>query len=58
MKYRGIFLNDEEPALGDWAREKFGGVNAPFYEHVFDLLLRSKANYLWPAMWGQIAVAG
>ena len=53
VKYRGIFLNDEEPALGNWAREKFGGVNAAFYERVFDLLLRSKANYLWPAMWGK-----
>jgi hypothetical protein len=51
--YRGIFINDEEPALGTWARKKFGGVNADFYEQVFDLLLRSKANYLWPAMWGK-----
>lgn len=53
VRYRGIFINDEEPALGTWARKKFGGVNAQFYEHVFDLLLRSKANYLWPAMWGK-----
>lgn len=53
VRYRGIFLNDEEPALGNWARETFGGLNADFYEHVFDLVLRLKGNYLWPAMWGK-----
>ena len=53
VRYRGIFLNDEEPALGTWARETYGGLNADFYESVFDLLLRSKANFLWPAMWGK-----
>ena len=26
--------------------------SAEFYEHVFDLLVRLKANFLWPAMWG------
>ncbi len=52
VKYRGIFLNDEAPALSGWAREKFGGYNREFYVHVFELLLRLKANYLWPAMWG------
>lgn len=51
VKYRGIFLNDEEPALGRWAVEKFGGFNHQFYEKVFELLLRLKGNYLWPAMW-------
>lgn len=51
VKYRGIFLNDEAPALSGWANEKFGGLNHQFYEHVFELLLRLKANYLWPAMW-------
>jgi len=51
VKYRGIFLNDEAPALTGWAKEKFGGLNHQFYEHVFELLLRLKANYLWPAMW-------
>src|SRR5690606_21287175 len=50
---RGIFLNDEEPALGGWAREKFGGVNSAMYAHVFELILRLKGNYLWPAMWGK-----
>ena len=53
VKYRGIFINDEWPALGGWAAEKFGGFNHKFYVHVFELLLRLKANYLWPGMWGK-----
>lgn len=53
VKYRGIFLNDEEPALGNWARENFGGLNSKFYEKVFELILRQKGNFLWPAMWGK-----
>ncbi|MGN7160904.1 glycosyl hydrolase 115 family protein [Sphingomonas sp. SAFR-052] len=53
VRYRGIFLNDEEPALGEWARSSFGGVNARFYQRVFELTLRLKGNYLWPAMWGK-----
>jgi hypothetical protein len=52
VKYRGIFLNDEAPSLSGWVQEKFGGFNHHFYEHVFELLLRLKANLLWPAMWG------
>jgi hypothetical protein len=51
VKYRGIFLNDEMPALGGWAYEKFGGFNHKYYEKVFELILRLKGNYLWPAMW-------
>jgi hypothetical protein len=51
VKYRGIFLNDEAPSLTGWVDEKFGGYNSKFYTHVFDLLLRLKANFLWPAMW-------
>lgn len=51
VKYRGIFINDEAPALRNWAVEKFGGFNHHFYEKVFELILRHKANYLWPAMW-------
>jgi len=51
VRYRGIFLNDEAPCLSGWTREKFGGFNSKFYVHVFELLLRLKANYLWPAMW-------
>lgn len=51
VKYRGIFLNDEAPSLTGWVNEKFGGFNSKFYVHVFELLLRLRANYLWPAMW-------
>ncbi len=51
VKYRGIFLNDEAPSLTNWVNEKYGGFNHFFYERVFELLLRLKANYLWPAMW-------
>jgi len=52
VKYRGIFINDEAPALSGWSKEKFGGFNHQFYEKVFELILRLKGNYLWPAMWG------
>ncbi|RZK39153.1 MAG: glycosyl hydrolase [Pedobacter sp.] len=52
VKYRGIFLNDEAPALSGWSKEKFGGFNSKFYDKVFELILRLKGNYLWPAMWG------
>jgi GH35 family endo-1,4-beta-xylanase len=52
VRYRGIFLNDEGPALSGWCKEQFGGFNSKMYVHVFELLLRLKANYLWPAMWG------
>ena len=51
VKYRGIFLNDEAPDLTGWADEKFGGYNHAFYTNIFELLLRLRANYLWPAMW-------
>jgi Glycosyl hydrolase family 115/Gylcosyl hydrolase family 115 C-terminal domain len=53
VRYRGIFLNDEDPALGGWVRATYGGPNHGFYERVFDLILRLKGNYLWPAMWGR-----
>lgn len=52
VKYRGIFINDEAPALSGWSKEKFGGFNHLFYEKVFELMTRLKANYIWPAMWG------
>jgi Glycosyl hydrolase family 115/Gylcosyl hydrolase family 115 C-terminal domain len=51
VKYRGIFLNDEAPALTGWVNAAYGGYNHKFYVKVFELLLRLKANYLWPAMW-------
>ncbi len=52
VKYRGIFINDEAPALSTWSKEKFGGFNHQFYSKVFELMLRLKSNYIWPAMWG------
>ena len=52
VKYRGIFINDEAPALAGWSREKFGGFNHLFYEKIFELMLRLRSNYIWPAMWG------
>jgi hypothetical protein len=66
VKYRGIFLNDESPALSGWVRQKYGmapvsnnpkrpadvvNMNHEFYSKVFELILRLKGNYLWPAMW-------
>jgi hypothetical protein len=51
VKYRGIFLNDEAPSLTGWVQKKYGNYNHQFYTNVFELLLRLKANYLWPAMW-------
>jgi hypothetical protein len=51
VRYRGFFINDEAPALTTWAAKQFGGANSKMYTHVFELLLRMKGNYLWPAMW-------
>jgi hypothetical protein len=66
VKYRGIFLNDEAPALTNWVRAKYGyakesvdprvpkGVvnyGPDFYARIFEVLLRLRGNYLWPAMW-------
>ena len=51
VKYRGFFINDEWPAFGNWAKTHFGSMNAACYAPVFELLLRMKGNYLWPAMW-------
>jgi hypothetical protein len=53
VKYRGIFINDEQPSLGGWVAQNYGGFNHKFYEKVFELILRLKGNFLWPAMWGQ-----
>jgi hypothetical protein len=51
VKYRGIFINDESPAFKNWAAEKFGGTNHQAYEKICELLLRNKANFMWPSMW-------
>jgi hypothetical protein len=62
VKYRGFFINDENPALSTWALDYFGpapnpdfpwGFNKEFYARIFEVLLRLKANYLWPAVWGR-----
>ena len=53
VKYRGFFINDEAPALSGWVAKNYGLFNSQFYEKVFELLLRMKGNYLWPAMWGR-----
>ena len=52
VRYRGIFLNDEAPALSGWSKSTFGGFNHLFYEKVFELILRLKGNFIFPAMWG------
>lgn len=49
--YRGFFINDEWPAFGKWCTEHYGGINVKAYDKIFELLLRLKGNYLWPAMW-------
>ena len=54
VKYRGIFLNDEEFGLRPWAAKTFEpevkNIGPKTYARIFELLLRLRANYLWPAM--------
>ena len=54
VRYRGLFLNDEAPCLTSWVKNTFGTEYGghKFYEKVFELILRLRGNYLWPAMWG------
>ena len=60
VKFRGIFLNDEAPGLTGWGGKKFtkSQYGSPFvtdfYKHIFELVLRLKGNYLWPAMWSSM----
>lgn len=51
VEYRGIFINDEW-CLNQWSKSIGDGsaMNTETYEKIFELLLRLKANYLWPAM--------
>jgi hypothetical protein len=55
VKYRGIFINDEHPALWGWAQEYFkrqpweAAFQTDFYAPWFEMMLRLKANYHWPA---------
>ncbi len=53
VRYRGLFLNDEAPCLTSWVKNTFGTDYGDhhFYAKVFELILRLKGNYLWPAMW-------
>jgi len=51
VRYRGFFINDEWPCFGNWTFSRYGGFTAEMYDNVFELLLRLKGNYLWPAMW-------
>jgi lysophospholipase L1-like esterase len=72
VKYRGFFINDENPSTGTWAPKLFGpglasikrsgatdpsaytsGLNHYYWERVFEVALRLKANYIWPAVWGR-----
>ena len=54
VQYRGIFINDEDWGLKPWAAKTFeselGDIGPKTYAKVFELMLRLKANYLWPAM--------
>ena len=54
VKYRGIFINDEDWGLRPWAANTFEpekkNIGPKTYAKVFELLLRLKANLLWPAM--------
>jgi len=54
VRYRGLFLNDEAPCLTSWVENTFGTRYGDhrFYAKVFELILRLKGNFLWPAMWG------
>jgi len=54
VKYRGIFINDEDWGLNPWTSKTFdpdfGNVGPKAYEKIFELLLRLRLNYIWPAM--------
>lgn len=54
VRYRGIFLNDEDWGLQPWAARTFepetGDIGPKTYEKIFHLLLRLKGNTIWPAM--------
>jgi hypothetical protein len=54
VKYRGIFINDEDWGLEPWASKTFepevGNIGPKTYGRIFELLLRLRANCLWTAM--------
>lgn len=54
VQYRGIFINDEDWGLQPWAARHMDtgikDIGPQTYAKVFELMLRLKANYIWPAM--------
>ena len=56
VKYRGLFLNDEDWGLQPWAAKTFepetGDIGPKTYAKIFELMLRLRANTIWPAMHG------
>ena len=56
VEYRGIFINDEDWSLRNWAwkhyekSERFGAMGPKTYKAIFQLLLRLRANAIWPGM--------
>ncbi len=54
VRYRGIFLNDEAPCLTSWVKNTYGTEYGDhrFYARCFELILRLRGNFMWPAMWG------
>ncbi|WRT69851.1 uncharacterized protein IL334_006842 [Kwoniella shivajii] len=60
VKYRGLFINDEHPALWGWAQQHWNrdpwetAFQVEMYEKWFEMMLRLKSNYHWPAMWASM----
>jgi len=55
VEYRGIFINDEDWTLRPWSYgtyepAEFGQIGPRTYKKVFQLLLRLRANAIWPGM--------
>ena len=54
VEYRGIFINDEDWSLRPWSSSMFhspyGEISVQAYKKIFQLLLRLRANTIWPAM--------
>ena len=56
VSYRGIFLNDEDWTTRNWAgitfekELKYGTIGPKTYRKIFELLLRLRANAIWPGM--------
>ena len=56
VEYRGIFLNDEDWTIRNWAgvnydpTQPYGSIGPKVYKRIFELLLRLRANAIWPGM--------